>query len=101
MSNITTQAVKHVAALAHIPITDSEATNLQTAFSETLDEVNKLTSIDVTKTSPTHHTTGLENIWRDDVVNETRTFSQTQALSNAKKTHDGYFVVPRLIGGSE
>ncbi|HYD35598.1 MAG TPA: Asp-tRNA(Asn)/Glu-tRNA(Gln) amidotransferase subunit GatC [Vitreimonas sp.] len=96
-SHITKQQVQHVAQLANIPLSDEEAANFAKAFDETLDVIDELKAVDVTGVEPTSQVTGLENVFRDDVVNNETMFSQTQALANAKQTHDGFIVVPQVI----
>lgn len=97
MSTITPQQVKHIANLANIPVSDQELTDLADAFEETLGVVANLQAVDTSDVEPTHQVTGLENVLREDVVDETRMFTQTQALANAKQTHEGFVVVPRII----
>ncbi|MDH5532844.1 MAG: Asp-tRNA(Asn)/Glu-tRNA(Gln) amidotransferase subunit GatC [Candidatus Pacebacteria bacterium] len=97
LNKITKQQVHHVAKLANIPIDDSEAEKLATGFRETLETITDLQSVDVSGVEPTHQVTGMENILREDKVDDSRTFTQEQALANAKQTHQGFFVVPRLI----
>ena len=92
-----TQTVKHIANLATIPITEEEEASFAAAFTETLEVVEELTEVDVTGIEPTHQVTGLTNVTRPDEVDESRMFSQAEALANATKTHDGYFVVSRVI----
>ncbi|MBP7842794.1 Asp-tRNA(Asn)/Glu-tRNA(Gln) amidotransferase subunit GatC [Candidatus Woesebacteria bacterium] len=96
-AKITKDQIKHIANLANIPVSDQEQENLQHAFEETLDTIAELQSVDISKTEPTHQVTGLTNILREDVVDSDNMFTQKQALANAKQTHDGYFVVPRII----
>jgi aspartyl-tRNA(Asn)/glutamyl-tRNA(Gln) amidotransferase subunit C len=95
--NITPVQVRHVANLAHIPVSDEEATQLTKAFADTLTVVDALQMVDVTGIEPTHQVTGLENVWREDVVDEERQFTQEQALANAPRSHQGYFVVGQII----
>jgi aspartyl-tRNA(Asn)/glutamyl-tRNA(Gln) amidotransferase subunit C len=89
--------IQHIAQLSNIPITDDEAKKLEVAFEETLQVVADLQKIDVTGVEPTFQVTGLENVLREDVVNEKKMFTQEQALANAPKKHDGFFVVPQVI----
>jgi aspartyl-tRNA(Asn)/glutamyl-tRNA(Gln) amidotransferase subunit C len=89
--------VKHIAQLANIPVSEDEEEALAIAFTDTLKVVDELKEVDVTGVEPTHQVTGLTNIMRDDVVDEERMFTQEEALANGKNTHDGYFVVERLI----
>ena len=100
MSNtpkITKQTIKHVASLSNIPVTDKEQENLKNAFEETLDVIAELQSVDVENVELTNQVTGFENVLREDIVDDTNTFTQQEALANAKKTHNGFFVVPRII----
>lgn len=94
---ITPATVKHIGQLARIPLTAAEEEKLAVEFAQTLAVVDELQTADVSGVEPTHQVTGLENVWREDVVDDRFTFTQAQALQNAKHTHHGYFVVNRLI----
>jgi aspartyl/glutamyl-tRNA(Asn/Gln) amidotransferase C subunit len=94
---VNKQLVKHIAQLANIPISLQEEEELAKDFSETLEVVNKLQKIDTKGVEMTHQVTGLTNITREDEVNEKNMFTQKEALANASRTHDGFFVVERLI----
>ncbi len=96
-TQITLQQVQHVAQLANIPISDIQAQNFVGAFEETLGVIENLKEVDTSKIEPTHQVTGLENVMREDVVDEQHMFSQAEALANAKRTSSGYFVVPRIL----
>jgi aspartyl/glutamyl-tRNA(Asn/Gln) amidotransferase C subunit len=74
-----------------------EEQKLEKAFEETLAVVEKLQTVDVGSVEPTFQVTGLENVTREDVVDEQRMFTQEQALANARAQHDGFFVVPQVI----
>lgn len=96
-SHISQQQVKHVAQLANIPISEEEASNFTGAFEETLSVINNLQKVHTKSIEPTHQVTGLENVLREDTVDEERMFSQDEALANAPAKHDGYFVVDRIL----
>lgn len=96
-SKITTTQVSHIADLANIPVTQAEASELAAGFDQTLETIKDLQSVDVSGVEPTHQVTGLENVLREDIVDDSRTFTQEEALANAKQTHQGFFVVPRVI----
>lgn len=89
--------VAKVAKLANIPVDEKQAAALATGFTKTMTVVEQLNAIDTTGIEPTHHTTGLENVTREDVVDESRMFTQEQALQNAPRTYNGYFVVDQVI----
>jgi len=97
MSTITPAQVQHIANLASIPVSDEEKKDLAQAFEETLAVVQNLQSVDTSHVEPTHQVTGLENILREDVVDTDHMLTQEQALANAKQTHEGFVVVPRII----
>ena len=87
--------IKHVAKLANLPITEEEEKKLEKQLLETLDYVQMLNEIDTKNVEPTAHVTGLENVTRKDESQPS--FTQTQALSNAKKQHKGFIVVDAIL----
>lgn len=95
-TKFTPADVTHIAKLANIPVSAYEAKSLAIGFTATIAVIEKLNSIDI-KNIPETHFTGLENVFREDEVDETRMFTQKQALANATHTHNGYFVVGQLI----
>ena len=96
-SHISQDQILHVAALAQIPISEDEASKFTSAFEETLAVIDNLKTVDTSQTEPTHQVTGLENVLREDKVDENHMFSQTEALANAPKQHQGFFVVDRIL----
>jgi aspartyl-tRNA(Asn)/glutamyl-tRNA(Gln) amidotransferase subunit C len=87
--------VQKVAKLASLPLTPDEEEKFAKELSETLDYVAQLESVDTAGVEPTSQVTGLENITRDDVIG--KSFSQEEALKNAKSTHQGYIMVPAIL----
>jgi len=90
-----------MATLADIPLRPQEEERLAKEFADTLAVIDNLRQLDVSQIEPTHQVTGLENVTREDVVNKARMFTQEEALANARQTHDGFFVVPRIIDRDE
>jgi aspartyl-tRNA(Asn)/glutamyl-tRNA(Gln) amidotransferase subunit C len=89
--------IKHIAKLAQIPVDEVEAQKRSDEFEQTMEVVNQITSVETRNIEPTHQVTGLQNVFRDDVVDTERMFSQKLALQNAAQSHKGYFVVPRIL----
>lgn len=87
--------VKHIAHLARLPLTQEEGEKFRKQLSEIIDLVGKLTEVDTKNVEPTSQVTGLENILREDRI--LPSFSQEEALSNAKRSHKGYFVVDAIF----
>jgi aspartyl-tRNA(Asn)/glutamyl-tRNA(Gln) amidotransferase subunit C len=98
MPTISPQTVAHIAQLANIPVTATEEETLAKGFTMTLGVIDQLSLINTENVEPMHQVTGLENIWRDDVVDTTRMFTQEQATQNAKRVHAGFIVVDQIIG---
>ena len=95
--SVNNTQVKHIAQLANIPISEEESNKLAQDFSETLQVVDQLKKADVSQVEITHQITGFKNVLREDVVKEKQSFTQQEALANAKKTYQGYFVVPYVL----
>lgn len=96
-TSISTGQVAHIAKLANLTVATSEQEQFAHAFSDMLGSIETLKQLDTTGVEPTHQVTNLENVLREDVIDETRQFTQDQALANSKHTHAGYFVVERIL----
>jgi len=94
-TKITSQDTKHIAKLLHLPLTELEINKLTPQLSAVADYVQVLGDLDLKNTFETNQVTGLKNVFRDDVIKPS--LSQEEALSNAKHTYNGYFVVPATI----
>lgn len=93
----TPKFVAHIAQLANLQINEQQEIELAQSFDDSLAYVEELSKIDTANIEPTYQVNNLVNVTRTDQVNEITQFSQEQALSNAHQTHNGYFVVPRII----
>lgn len=89
--------VDAVSKSAHIPVTAEEKKDLAEGFTMVIGVLDELKQVDVSGVAPTNQVTGLENVLREDAVDTTRMFTQAQALQNAKRTHNGFFVVDQVI----
>jgi len=68
MSTITNDDVRHLAQLSSLQLTDDEITHLQVDLANILAYIDQLNELDTSGVEPTYQVTGLENVWRDDVV---------------------------------
>jgi aspartyl/glutamyl-tRNA(Asn/Gln) amidotransferase C subunit len=87
--------VKKVAKLANLFITDDEEKMLDSQLESTIEHIESLSDINTDHIVGTNEVTDLNNVAREDVV--TPSLSQKDALKNAKKTYNGFFVVPVII----
>lgn len=91
------ETVAHIAELANIPVSSQEQQDFAQAFSDTLVEIEHILQVDVTDTPATHHTTGLKNVWREDVVDTERMIPQSAALAQAAHSFNDFILVDRVI----
>ena len=86
---ISIEQVKKIAKLCKLTLTEEEIKKLSKLLSETLDYINVLDKLDVTKTSETFQVTGLTNVFQDGSSN---TLSKEEALANSKEIIRDLFV---------
>ena len=94
---ITPDVVAKVAKLARIKIPAEKVDLFSSQLESILEHFDSLNKIDVSGVEPTYQVTGQKNKLREDVVDTKRMFTQQQALSNAPKSKDGYFVTEATI----
>ncbi len=87
--------VKHVAILASLPLTKKDEEKLEGQLETTLKHVDNLQTINTDNIPPTNQVTNLLNVMREDEIKPSLT--QEEALKNAKKTYNGFFVVPAVL----
>lgn len=91
------QLVHKVSLLANLPYKKEMSADLETAFEKTIEVINTLNKADVSQVTATTRVSAENNRWREDKVLDEYMLTQKQALANASRVHDGYFVVDRLI----
>lgn len=96
-TKITTQDVAKIAVLANLPISPDQEKVFADQFSATIQVVDELNQINTKDQPPFSFVTKLTNVTRPDFVDADRVFTQAEALSNAKNTHKGFFVVKQVI----
>ena len=83
--------------LSNLAVDKKQESYFTKQFNETLKIIDKLKRLDTSKVKGTYHVTGSKNIFRKDIVEKERMFSQKEALSNAKNSHKGYFIVKAIF----
>lgn len=94
---MTIDDIDKIARLANLVLTDSQKKALIAQVGVTVEYVSQLQKLPTQDVVETSQVTGLENVLREDMVDEKRMFTQEEALANAKKTHNGYFVVDAVF----
>ena len=87
--------VRYVAQLARLDLSDAEIAKFQSQLGQVLAHVEKLGRVDVSGVEPTAHANQVVNVFRADEPRDW--FTSQDALSNAPRSANGLFVVPKVI----
>jgi len=91
-------AVRHVARLAGLAVTDAEVSLYSEQLSRILTYVEQLNEVDTVDVPPTAHPLSVANVFRDDVPHES--WTPEKALANAPAQQNGFFRVPKVLEDS-
>lgn len=98
MVRLTKKQILEVAKLAKINLGKSEIKKRAKELSEVISYIKELEETDTNNVQPTSQTTKLENVSRDDVVRTDETLGETEVFLSTNKFHNGYFIVPMVLG---
>ena len=88
-------AVRRIAHLARIGVTDAEVPHLQNEINAILDFVEELGKVDVEGVEPMTSVIPMKLPMREDVVTDGEI--ESLVLANAPLTEDGFFLVPKVV----
>ncbi len=94
--NLSKKEVIHLSHLSQLKLSDAEVEKYQKQLSETFDYVNNLNEV-VKKKNEVQSEKYTENVFFEDVASDARTLTQDQALSNAQKQKNHYFLVDKIL----
>jgi aspartyl-tRNA synthetase len=94
---ISISHVRHIAKLARLKLSESEADTFQNDLNSILDYVETLQQIDTQNVRPMSHVLKLSNVWREDKPGTPK--RTDSVLSNAPQREGDYFKVPKIIEG--
>ena len=99
MESISKNQVIYIAKLSKLNLSEDELTLFSKQLSETLDYIGLLGKLEgkIKSLGVTYQVTDLSNVYREDKIDFSRILKQGEALSNAKETYNGYFVVPGIF----
>jgi len=93
---ITDKTMDEIEILAKLSLTDEEKEKSRNEMHKMLDYVELLNSLDTDNVEPLTHLFPIENVFREDVEEEST--PREEILKNAPEEKDGQFLVPRAIG---
>ncbi|MFZ2202413.1 MAG: Asp-tRNA(Asn)/Glu-tRNA(Gln) amidotransferase subunit GatC [Microgenomates group bacterium] len=96
-TKITKEAVAKVAKLANLSLTDSEIEKFTPQLAEIFGYINQLDEVDTAKTHPTAQVSNLNNVTREDTIDENQVLDQKEALGQSAKTEKNMFVAKAVI----
>lgn len=91
--------VKHLAKLANVKLTKDQEKVLSESIPSVMEYMDEIKNLDLDKIPETSRVTEEINVLREDIVEPS--LSQKEALSNAKRTYNGFFVVPYVFEKEE
>lgn len=89
------EELRQLARIAKLTLTPEEKEKISAQVSEAIEAVEVLSELDGQSIQPLEQPTNLRNITREDKVEPS--LSQKEALSNAKRTYQGYFVTDAIL----
>jgi aspartyl-tRNA(Asn)/glutamyl-tRNA(Gln) amidotransferase subunit C len=98
-SVLTSDDVRHVAALSRLALTEEEILKAKEDLTAIFAHIDALNTVQTDGVEALDHPTELINRIREDDAGST--LSQEQVLSNAPAVLDVYFDVPKVLGDSE
>ena len=93
--SVDLEAVRRIAHLARIDVSDAETPHLQREINAILKFVEALDSVDVEGVEPMTSVIPMQLPMREDIVTDGD--KAPLVLANAPLTEDGFFVVPKVI----
>ena len=96
MTQISHDDVQHLAQLSNVQLTDDEASALQIDLENIVGYIQQLDELDTTGVEPTYQVTDLENVWRDDVINNYG-IDKATLLNIAPATEAEQIKVPKVL----
>ena len=94
---ISPEHVRHIAKLARLKLSDSEALLYQKDLNSILEYVETLRELDAENVRPMSHVIPLKNVWRDDKPGKAG--KPEEILANAPAREKDFFKVPKIIEG--
>ena len=93
-ARLTTEEVRHLAALARVGMTDEELETMRDQMSNNLENFDILSEVDTESVEPTGHPVEVTSVMRDDVAAESSPTEETLANAPAR---EGDFVRVRAV----
>lgn len=96
MTQISSDDVHHLAQLSSIQLSDEESTSLQADLGNIVTYIQQLSELDTTGVEPTYQVTDLQNVWRNDEVDDYG-IGREKLLALAAEQLNNQIKVPKVL----
>lgn len=96
MTDISIHDVHHLAQLSSLQLDDQEAEALRVDLGNILGYIDQLSELNTEGVEPTYQVTDLQNVWRDDVV-DNYGLSRDELLALAPDADQHQIKVPKVL----
>jgi aspartyl-tRNA(Asn)/glutamyl-tRNA(Gln) amidotransferase subunit C len=96
MTQISRDEVQHLAQLSSLQLSDDEIDGLRIDLGNILGYIKQLSELDTTGVEPTYQVTDLQNVWRDDVVDDYG-ITREELLALAPESENNQIKVPKVL----
>lgn len=94
---LTRSQVEHVAKLARLSLTETEAEAFTSQMGRILEHIENLNRLDTSNVPPTYHAVSLQNVVREDKPH--LSLEREKVLAQAPDSDAGCFKVPKITEG--
>ncbi len=96
MTQISRDDVLHLAQLSSLALADDEIDGLRVDIGNILNYIQQLGELDTSGIEPTYQVTDLQNVWRDDVIDDYG-IDREALLALAPESQNGQIKVPKVL----
>lgn len=97
MTEITQEALEEVAGLAQLALNEQEKKMFRTNMQDVLGYFDTLSQVDTDNVPEIGHITGMEDVYRADVVHEKSDQEREALMKNVPNAEDGYIAVKNVL----
>ncbi len=96
MTQISTDDVQRLAQLSSLQLDEQEAEALRVDLGNILGYIDQLSELNTDGVEPTYQVTDLQNVWRDDVVDDYGV-SREELLALSPSAENNQIKVPKVL----
>lgn len=96
MTTLSLNDVQYLAMLSNLKLDDEEAKSLTDDLDRIVGYIEQLSELDTDGVEPTYEVTGLQNVWRQDEVDESGV-TKDQLLSLVPESFQDQIKVPKVL----